>query len=64
MHSMNSCSVSPPIWTAAGSRTPLWARQAVRASSNDAFDATPVIVGNDLYLRGHRFLYRVTQKSG
>jgi hypothetical protein len=27
----------------------------------DAFDASPVIVGGDLYLRGRRFLYALAR---
>jgi outer membrane protein assembly factor BamB len=28
---------------------------------DDGFDASPVVVGGDLYLRGRRFLYRVAR---
>jgi len=28
---------------------------------DDTFDASPVIAGDDLYLRGHKYLYRVTR---
>jgi outer membrane protein assembly factor BamB len=28
---------------------------------DDAFDASPVIVGDELYLRGHKYLYKVAQ---
>jgi len=27
---------------------------------DDGFDASPVVVGRDLYLRGRRFLYRLS----
>ncbi len=27
---------------------------------DDGFDASPVVVGNELYLRGHRYLYRIS----
>ncbi|MFC1555943.1 PQQ-binding-like beta-propeller repeat protein [candidate division KSB1 bacterium] len=30
-------------------------------SLNDNFDASPVIVGDELYLRGHQYLYRVSK---
>jgi hypothetical protein len=31
---------------------------------DDGFDASPVIVGGDLYLRGRRFLYAVARPAG
>jgi outer membrane protein assembly factor BamB len=31
---------------------------------DDGFDASPVVVGGDLYLRGRRFLYAVTRTRG
>jgi hypothetical protein len=31
---------------------------------DDGFDASPVIVGGDLYLRGRRFLYALARTSG
>jgi len=31
---------------------------------DDGFDASPVIVGGDLYLRGRRFLYAVARTGG
>ena len=31
---------------------------------DDGFDASPVIVGGDLYLRGRRFLYAVARSDG
>jgi hypothetical protein len=30
---------------------------------DDGFDASPVIVGRDLYLRGRRFLYALAQSG-
>jgi len=27
----------------------------------DGFDASPVAVGSELYLRGHKFLYRISE---
>ena len=30
---------------------------------NENFDASPVIVGNELYLRGHRSLYCISTES-
>ncbi len=30
---------------------------------DDGFDASPVIVGGDLYLRGRRFLYAVARTA-
>jgi len=31
---------------------------------DDGFDASPVVVGGDLYLRGRRFLYAVARTGG
>ena len=28
---------------------------------DDEFDASPVIVGDEIYLRGHQFLYRISR---
>jgi outer membrane protein assembly factor BamB len=36
--------------------------EVARSKLDDAFDASPVIVGDELYLRGHRFLYKVADK--
>jgi outer membrane protein assembly factor BamB len=33
-----------------------------KSKLDDAFDATPVIVGDEIYLRGHEFLYKVVAK--
>ena len=30
---------------------------------DDNFDASPVIVGNDLYLRGHKYLYSISEQQ-
>ena len=30
---------------------------------DDGFDASPVVVGGDLYLRGRRFLYAVARSG-
>lgn len=30
---------------------------------NENFDASPVIVGNELYLRGHRSIYCISTES-
>jgi hypothetical protein len=43
-----------------GTRGPLHpAREAARNKLDDAFDASPVIVGEEKYLRGHKHLYSV-----
>ena len=33
-----------------------------RNKLDDTFDASPVIVGRDLYLRGHEHLYRLAEQ--
>jgi len=35
--------------------------ELARNKLDDAFDASPVIVGDELYLRGHEFLYKVAK---
>jgi len=46
------------MWLKAGSEFALLAKNTL----DDTFEASPVVVGNDLFLRGYKYLYCISKK--